>query len=239
MATTVELGVSVPLSFRYYREPLGLRCRLPHALCVRECRQIWTPSPRGPFCRFGLPGPLLCAGSPGDGWKGTVCGADPRCRDDRGARPLRGWLLRSSHWQAGTILLLGLLITTGLTVGSALSYGRNERRLTSLQTKLTASVLQTAQPQLQARLGRVIGATARRGRPDGDLSGCDGGRASASGPVASATVAVGAGRTGLIEQRSQSLDEGEHQRLGAVAAAERRGPARRTHSPPDRSACQQ
>ena len=53
------------------------------------------------------------------------------------------------------ILLQGLLITAGLTAGSAPSYAHNQQRLTSLQIRLTASVAQTAHPQLQADLGRV------------------------------------------------------------------------------------
>jgi predicted MFS family arabinose efflux permease len=56
---------------------------------------------------------------------------------------LVGW---RRHWRAGMVLLLGVLVTTALTVTSKLSYANDERRLTSLQTRLTASVLQTAQP---------------------------------------------------------------------------------------------
>jgi hypothetical protein len=76
---------------------------------------------------------------------------------DHSAEP---WLGRRSRWQAGTVLLVGLLITVGLTVSAALNYDHNERRLSTLQTRLTASVLQTAQPQLQAILARVVGVAA-------------------------------------------------------------------------------
>jgi serine phosphatase RsbU (regulator of sigma subunit) len=98
-----------------------------------------------------------------------------------------GW---RRHRQASTLLLLGLLITAGLTVSSALSYANNERRLTSLQTRLTASVLQTAQPQLQATLGRVIGLTATAGDPVATFRTAMAGELAPRGPFASATVAV-------------------------------------------------
>ncbi len=106
---------------------------------------------------------------------------------DRSARRWVGW---RRYWQAGTVLLLGLLITAGLTVTSALSYRHNEQRLTSLQTRLTASVLQTAQPQLQARLGRVIGLTAGASDPVGTFRAAMAGELAPRGPFASATVAV-------------------------------------------------
>ena len=114
--------------------------------------------------------------------------------------PARRWVGWRRYWQAGTVLLLGLLITTGLTVSSALSYGRNERRLTSLQTKLTASVLQTAQPQLQARLGRVIGLTAGAADPTATFRIAMAAELAPRGPFASATMAVvQAGRVRVLD----------------------------------------
>jgi serine phosphatase RsbU (regulator of sigma subunit) len=74
--------------------------------------------------------------------------------------PAGRWIERRPSWQSGLVLLLGLLITTALTVSSALSYANDERRLTSLQTRLTASLVQAEQPQLQATLGRVVGLAA-------------------------------------------------------------------------------
>jgi hypothetical protein len=94
------------------------------------------------------------------------------------------------HWQAATVVVLGLLITAGLTVSSALSYANNERRLTSLQTRLTASVLQTAEPQLQATLGRVIGLTAAATNPIATFRAAMAAQLGPQGPFASATVAV-------------------------------------------------
>ena len=103
-----------------------------------------------------------------------------RGRDVRGER----------HWQAGTVLFLGVVITVALTVTSSMNYGRNERRLTSLQTRLTASVLETAQPQLQATLGRVIGLTATATDPVATFRAAMGSELAPQGPFASATVAV-------------------------------------------------
>jgi hypothetical protein len=86
--------------------------------------------------------------------------------------------------------LLGLLITAALTITSALNYRKNEQRLTSLQTKLTASVLQTAQPQLQATLGRVIGLTAKASDPVVTFQAAMASELAPQGPFSSATVAV-------------------------------------------------
>jgi serine phosphatase RsbU (regulator of sigma subunit) len=87
-------------------------------------------------------------------------------------------------------LFLGLLVTTGLTVSSAVSYAHNERRLSSLQTRLTASVLQTAQPQLQATLGRVIGLTAAATEPAATFRAALADELAPKGPFASATLAL-------------------------------------------------
>jgi hypothetical protein len=83
-----------------------------------------------------------------------------------------------------------LLVTAGLTVSAALSYARNERRLTSLQTRLTAAVLQTAQPQLQATLGRVIGLTAMAANSPSTFVAAMADELTPRGAFASATLAV-------------------------------------------------
>jgi serine phosphatase RsbU (regulator of sigma subunit) len=98
--------------------------------------------------------------------------------------------MRSLHWQGGIVLTLSLLITAALTVTSAVSYANNERSLTALQTRLTASVLQTAQPQLQAILGRVIGLTAAARSPAATFRSAITGELTPAGPFASATLAV-------------------------------------------------
>ncbi|HUJ65498.1 MAG TPA: hypothetical protein VLX59_08175, partial [Acidimicrobiales bacterium] len=85
---------------------------------------------------------------------------------------------------------MSLLVVSALTVSSALSYARNERRLTNLQTRLTAAVLQTAQPQFEATLGRVIGLTAATSDPVGTFRAAMAAELAPRGPFASATVAV-------------------------------------------------
>jgi hypothetical protein len=87
-------------------------------------------------------------------------------------------------------LVVGLLITVGLAISSAISYDNNEKRLNSLQTRLTASVLQTAQPQLQSTLGRVVGLTAATRDPVTTFRAAMASELSPAGPFASATLAV-------------------------------------------------
>ena len=97
------------------------------------------------------------------------------------AAALAGWV-RFWWW--------GWRSPAGLAVSSALDYAHNEQRLTSLQTKLTASVLQTAQPQLQTILGRVVGLTAMATDPGTAFRAAMAAELAPRGPFASATVAV-------------------------------------------------
>ncbi|HWE57162.1 MAG TPA: PP2C family protein-serine/threonine phosphatase [Acidimicrobiales bacterium] len=64
------------------------------------------------------------------------------------------------HGLAAVVLMVGLLATAALTLTSANSYRNNERKLTRLQIRLTGSILQTAQPQLEGTLGRIVGLAA-------------------------------------------------------------------------------
>lgn len=69
------------------------------------------------------------------------------------------------HWQTALVLLIGALATAGLTVSSAHSYSDNEKKLTTLETRIAGTVLQTAQPQIEGTLGRVVGLTAAAADP--------------------------------------------------------------------------
>lgn len=100
------------------------------------------------------------------------------------------WGRLKPHWYAGAVLSLGLLITAVLTVSSAFSYTNNERRLTSLETRITASVLQTAQPQLQAILGRVSGLAASSSDPAAAFRAAMSSELTPKGPFTSATLAL-------------------------------------------------
>lgn len=146
-----------------------------------------------------------------------MVGAYPNieAKEDRDRSPTSsGW---RSHWQAGTVLVLGLLVTTVLTVTSALSYAHNERRLTSLQTRLAASVLQTAQPQLQATLGRVIGLAAAATNPVTTFRAAMTGELAPTGPFASATLAlVRAGQVRVLDH----VGSPPIQSLGATATTQ-------------------
>ena len=128
-----------------------------------------------------------------------MLGAHPndQSTEDRDRSPgLSGW---RPHWQGATVLFLGLIVTAGLTISSAVSYAHNERRLTSLQTRLTASVLQAAQPQLQATLGRVIGLTAAAANSTTTFRAAMADELTPKGQFASATLALAsAGRVRVL-----------------------------------------
>jgi serine phosphatase RsbU (regulator of sigma subunit) len=112
-----------------------------------------------------------------------------------------GWRVgRKPSWQAGMVFVLGVMLTTALTVSSALSYANNERRLTTLQTRLTATLVQQAQPQLQATLGRVVGLSAAAMDPVTTFRAAMAPELGSqkSGKFASATLAVVQPKTGHV-----------------------------------------
>jgi serine phosphatase RsbU (regulator of sigma subunit) len=116
-----------------------------------------------------------------------------------GDRSTDGRIRLRPSWQAILVVVLGLLITAGLTVSSALGYTNNERRLTSLQTRLTASLLQTAQPQLQATLARVVGVAAATTDPISTFKAAMAPElVPPKGPFASATLALVQPTTGQV-----------------------------------------
>jgi hypothetical protein len=62
-------------------------------------------------------------------------------------------------------LVAGIAATICLTVGAQLNYSNTEQRLTSLETKLTASALLVAPTTLRQELSNVIDATAASPTP--------------------------------------------------------------------------
>lgn len=88
------------------------------------------------------------------------------------------------------MLLVGALVTIGLTVAARSSYDGNEQRLTTLETRLTASLLQTAQPQLQGTLGRVVGAAAVATKPAVTFRNAMASELAPKGQFAASTLAV-------------------------------------------------
>lgn len=88
------------------------------------------------------------------------------------------------------VLLLGLLLTGAVTAAAVVDYGENEQRLTTLQTKLTGSILQSAQPELQATLGRIVGLTAAGRDPVATFETAMKDELSPKGPFSSATMSL-------------------------------------------------
>lgn len=98
-----------------------------------------------------------------------------------------GW---KRHWQAGLVLVLVLAVTAVLAISARTSYLNSETRLTKLQTRLTAQLLQTAQPQLQATLGRVVGLAAASSDPVGAFQAAISSQIAPKGSFAAAGLAV-------------------------------------------------
>ncbi|MGH9127172.1 MAG: PP2C family protein-serine/threonine phosphatase [Acidimicrobiales bacterium] len=86
--------------------------------------------------------------------------------------------------------MITLFATVCLTVVSERNYASNERRLTTLQTQLTGSVLQTASPQLVAFMGRVVGLAAEAPDPVSSFRSSLAGQLAPEGQYSSASLVV-------------------------------------------------
>jgi serine phosphatase RsbU (regulator of sigma subunit) len=76
----------------------------------------------------------------------------------------RSWQPRLSL-SSIAVLVLGAAITAVLTVGADVSYGHTEKRLTQIESKLTASALGIAPATLERELGNVVTAAAASSDP--------------------------------------------------------------------------
>ncbi len=63
------------------------------------------------------------------------------------------------------VVIVGLVVTAALSVGAEVSYTHNQKRLTSLQTSLTASALEATPVEFERRLGSVVGVVANSSDP--------------------------------------------------------------------------
>lgn len=92
---------------------------------------------------------------------------DAAIRDDAGVAVGGAPLLRlrRPHVVALIVLIGGLLVTAGLSVGSRLNYVHSERRQVNIQVKLAAYSLAVAPVDLQRRLGRAAVLSAASGNP--------------------------------------------------------------------------
>lgn len=94
------------------------------------------------------------------------------------------------HWHTALVLGITLLATVCLTVVSERNYESNERRLTTLQTKLTGSLVQTATPQIVAFMGRVVGLAAEAPDPVSSFRSSLAGQLAPDGQYSSASLVV-------------------------------------------------
>ena len=102
------------------------------------------------------------------------------------------------------VIVAGLLVTATLTVVSETSYRHNEQRLTTLQSKLTASLIGTAPAQLEGQLARVVGLSAESPDPAATFEQAIDRSLSPTGPFASAVlVLVGGGQQQVLAHVGQ------------------------------------
>ena len=135
-------------------------------------KTIGAPRKRSGF-GLGRPSPVL-AGAPAGQWGPSGMGR---------ARRL-----------ATTLFILGLVLTTGLSVGAELSYRHNQQRLTELQAKLTALLLGTTPTEIEATLGRSVGLAAEAAHPAAAFGKSISASMAPKGPFASSTLALVRGR---------------------------------------------
>ncbi|HLX77844.1 MAG TPA: SpoIIE family protein phosphatase [Acidimicrobiales bacterium] len=69
------------------------------------------------------------------------------------------------HRTSASVLVLGLVVTAGLSAGAQFSYQHNQQRLTSLQTSLTGSALDATPIEFERRLGPVVEVVANSSDP--------------------------------------------------------------------------
>jgi serine phosphatase RsbU (regulator of sigma subunit) len=102
------------------------------------------------------------------------------------------------------VIVAGLLVTATLTVVSETSYRHNEQRLTTLQSKLTASLIGTAPVQLEGQLARVVGLSAESPDPVATFEQAIDPSLAPTGPYTSAVlVLVGNGQQQVLAHVGQ------------------------------------
>lgn len=106
---------------------------------------------------------------------------------------------RMLHKPSLVVLVVGLLVTGGLTVAARLNYLHNEQRLTNLQTKLTASALGVAPVDLERRLGQAGAAAGEAPDPAATFRRVIASSMAPAGPFTSASlVLVAAGHVHVL-----------------------------------------
>lgn len=98
-------------------------------------------------------------------------------------------MLRAKVARTSLLLVVtGVLVTAALSIGAEESYSHNQRRLTTLQTSLTASALGVAPLDYQRRLGEVADAVASSTDPTGTFRHLITPSMSPAGPFASSSL---------------------------------------------------
>jgi serine phosphatase RsbU (regulator of sigma subunit) len=93
------------------------------------------------------------------------------------------------------VVVFGVVVTVALAFGAALSYRHSQRRLTTLQTRLTAAALNAAPIDFERRLGQVAGVVANSADPTSAFRRLIASSMKPSGPFAAASlIQVTAGR---------------------------------------------
>jgi len=92
------------------------------------------------------------------------------------------------HLATLLVVAVGLLVTAALAIGANDSYQHSQRRLTSLQTRLTAAAANAAPIDFERRLGQVAGVVANSADPAAAFRRLIASSMKPSGPFASATL---------------------------------------------------
>jgi len=92
------------------------------------------------------------------------------------------------HRGTVAVVVLGLVVTAALAFGADVSYQHSQRRLTSLQTKLTANALNATPIDFERRLGQVAGVVANSADPQGAFRRLIAPSMKPSGPFSSASL---------------------------------------------------
>jgi serine phosphatase RsbU (regulator of sigma subunit) len=94
-----------------------------------------------------------------------------------------------------TVLVIGFVVTGLLTASSRISYLHNERRLTQLQTSLTADVIGIAPVEVESRLGEALSAASQAKDPGSVFRSSIATSMAPKGPFATAALELVRGST--------------------------------------------
>src|ERR1700728_3396076 len=97
---------------------------------------------------------------------------------------------RKLHRLSLVVLVVGLVVTGGLSASSRLSYLHNEQHLSNLETSLTASALGIAPVELERQLGQAAAAAGEASDPIATFRRVIAPSMAPAGPFATASLAL-------------------------------------------------